>query len=269
MRSSWAEIQLRRERLASVLRQEGYLSVADLAARLGISEATVRRDLNALQQENRITRTYGGALSEFDALFMPFYERNRQNAEAKRRIAQTAVLEIEDGETVFFDAGSTVYAVTEALLAAGLRIRAVTNSLPVAELFASHEHGELHLLGGRLLPHQLIVAGAGAGLSLSAWRFDAAFLGAEGMTPDGLWNSRDEISEFQRHVCARTDRAVFCLDASKLGRTAPSFLLPWPAIHTLVTDAPAETVLGWGLRPDQLRRPDTAPEENRHGSGEN
>ncbi len=269
MRSSLAEIQLRRERLASVLRQEGYLSVADLAARLGISEATVRRDLNALQQENRITRTYGGALSEFDALFMPFYERNRQHAEAKRRIARTALAEIHDGQTVFFDAGSTVYALTEALVETGHRVRAVTNSLPVAELLVSKQFGELHLLGGRLLPHQLIVAGAGAGLSLSAWRFDAAFLSAEGMTQEGLWNSRDEISEFQRHVCARSRLAVFCLDASKLDRTAPSFLLPWAAVPVLVTDAPAETLLAWGLRAEQLRRPAETPEENGNGSGKN
>lgn len=253
MRSSLAEIRLRRDRLAGVLRQEGYLSVAALAARLGISEATVRRDLTALQQDNRITRTYGGALSEFDALFMPFYERDRQHPEAKQQLAALALAEIGDEETLFLDAGSTVYAFARLLSEQGPRaVRVVTNSLPVAEILASREFEGVHLLGGRLLPHQLIVVGSGAGLSLSAWRFDAALLSAEGMTRDGLWNSRDEISEFQRHVCGRSRRALFCLDASKLGRTAPSFLLPWPSVDELVTDAPAAQLLAWGLTSEQL-----------------
>jgi DeoR/GlpR family transcriptional regulator of sugar metabolism len=97
-----------------------------------------------------------------------------------------------------------------------------------------------------------VVVGGGAGLSLSAWRFDLAVMSAEGMTEDGLWNSRDEISEFQRHVCGRSGRAVFCLDASKLGRSAPSFLLPWRAVERLVTDADPGLLRGWGVKPHQL-----------------
>jgi DeoR/GlpR family transcriptional regulator of sugar metabolism len=238
MRSSLVEIQTRRKGLTSLLQREGYLSVSELAERFSVSEATIRRDLSELQKENRITRTYGGALSEYDALFVPFYQRNAQQKELKKRIAGEAVKYVKSGNTLFLDAGSTVYALAEEIAAiADESLRIVTNSLPVAEVLASQGASETHLLGGNLLPHQLVLVGPGASLALSSWRFDLAFLSAEGMNEDGLWNSQEGISDFQRHVCGRSQRSVFCLDETKLGRLAPSFLMPWSGVDTLVTTA--------------------------------
>jgi DeoR/GlpR family transcriptional regulator of sugar metabolism len=87
------------------------------------------------------------------------------------------------------------------------------------------------------LPHQLVLVGPGASIGLSSWHFDLAFLSAQGMNADGLWNSQDDISNFQRDICGRSSRSVFCLDDSKLDQSAPSFLLPWKAVETLVTTA--------------------------------
>jgi DeoR family glycerol-3-phosphate regulon repressor len=136
------------------------------------------------------------------------------------------------------DAGSTVFHIAEEFAryeADGIQF--VTNNLPAAERLAKDSSAEIHLLGGHLLPHQLIVVGPGAGLSLSPWKFDIAFLSAEGMTSEGLWNSQDEISEFQRHVCGRSRKAVFCIDDSKLNRTAPSYLMSWSEVRNLITTA--------------------------------
>lgn len=236
MRSSLAEIRDRREGLTSLLQQEGYLSVAELSHRFSVSVATIRRDLDVLQEENRLTRTYGGALSEYDALFVPFYQRNAQRRGAKRRIAEAAVEHIQRGSTIFLDAGSTVFFVAEQIIELNDRtLTLVTNSLPVADLLASKGSSEVHLLGGRLLPHQLVLVGPGASIGLNPWHFDLAFLSAEGMDTDGLWNSQDDISNFQRHLCGRSKRPVFCLDDSKLGRNAPSFLMSWDAVDALVS----------------------------------
>ena len=248
MKSSLAEISARRDRLALLLKKEGYLSVVDLAGRFFVSEATVRRDLRALEEENLITRTYGGALSEYDALFMPFYQRNEQNRKSKERIARVALKRVRAGQRLFLDAGSTVYAIAERLGDAGIEpLKVVTNSLPVAEALASRGSSEVHLLGGCLLPHQLVVVGAGASLSLSSWKFDMAFLSAEAMDAEGLWNSQDDISDFQRHLCGRSGQAVFCLDETKLGRKAPSFLMAWDDVDRLITTAEPEDCAGRGL----------------------
>lgn len=246
MKSSWVEIRERRDRLAAVLVQEGYLSVGDLAGRFGVSEATIRRDLSALEKDKRITRTHGGALSEFDALFVPFQQRNMQNREAKRRIGQAALQLLQNGQVVFLDAGSTVYAVAEAIVESNLELQVVTNSLPVAEVLTSSPVVETHLLGGCLLPHQLIVVGPGVTLSLSAWHFEVSLFSAEGMNEQGLWNSQEDITGFQRHVHGRSETCAFCLDVSKLGRVAPSFLLPWSLINRVVSDAVPDQVASLG-----------------------
>jgi DeoR/GlpR family transcriptional regulator of sugar metabolism len=255
MRSSVAEIHSRRERLSNLLRQEGYLSVSQLSKRFLVSEATIRRDLIALEKDRQITRTFGGALSEYDALFISFHQRKAQNRGLKQRIAKTAVTLLRPGQTIFLDAGSTVLAVASQIVASGLKdLTIVTNSLPIAEVFTSGGTSEVHLLGGHLLPHQLIVVGLGAGLSLSAWRFDLAFLGAQAMDREGLWNSQDGISDFQRHLCGRSSRSVFCLDESKLGQSGPSFLMQWREVDTLITTA----------TPDQLSRISVTLEGDRH-----
>ena len=84
-----------------------------------------------------------------------------------------------------------------------------------------------------------VVVGSGTDLSLVPWEFDVALLSAEGMNRQGLWNSQEGISSFQRHVCAKSRRAAFCLDHSKLGKSAPSFLLPWERVPHLITDTPS------------------------------
>ena len=126
-------------------------------------------------------------------------------------------------------------------------LKVVTNSLPVAEALASRGSSEVHLLGGCLLPHQLVVVGPGASLSLSSWGFDLAFLSAEAMDAEGLWNSQDDISDFQRHLCGRSEQAVFCLDETKLGRKAPSFVMAWNEVGRLITTAKVEDCSDQGL----------------------
>jgi len=248
MRTSAAEIRSRREGLAGLLRREGYLSVGELSNRFSVSEATIRRDLRILEQEKRVMRTYGGALSEYDELFIPFSQRNVQNRVSKQRIARAAVRHLHAGSTVFLDAGSTVFHITEEFVRHDIApIRFVTNNLPAAEKLAKESAAEIHLLGGQLLPHQLIVVGPGAGLSLSPWRFDIAYLSAEGMNSEGLWNSRDAISEFQRHVCGRTRQAIFCIDESKLNRTAPSYLMSWQEVRHLITSAARRTLESFNI----------------------
>lgn len=248
MKSSTADIASRRMHLADLLRQEGYLSVRELSERIRVSQATIRRDLGALEEQKQVTRTHGGALSEYDAFFTSFYQRDSLNRDMKKRIARSAAALLGDNQTVFLDAGSTVYSVAAAVSESPPEnLTVVTNSLPIAEIFALSGSSEIHLLGGRLLPHQLVVVGPGAGLSLSAWRFDVAIFGAQAMDSSGLWNSQDQIVDFQRHVCGRSSQTVFCVDSTKLGMTGPSFLLRWQEADRLVTTASAELLHSGGI----------------------
>jgi DeoR/GlpR family transcriptional regulator of sugar metabolism len=205
---------------------------------LKISEATARRDLRVLERERRVTRTYGGALSSFDATYASFAARRPLNRQAKARIADKALRFIRPGSTCFFDSGTTVFALAEALYRHPVaRLRAVTNNLPVAEMLGRCPSFEVHLLGGLFLQRQSILLGEGACVSARQWKFDLAFLGAEGIGAEGIFASDAEVAAFQRTLMDRATRVMVCAHATKLERRSGILLAPWRAQIHLVTDA--------------------------------
>lgn len=220
------------------MQQQGHVSLQAICAQFGISEATARRDLAALEAGQQIVRTYGGALSEYSQRFASFRERLGVAAEGKLRVAQRARKKITSGSTVFFDAGTTLFALAEIIATEPLEaLTVVTNNLPVAERLAGVPGLRLMLLGGELLPRQSTVVGEAALAALGRYRIDTAFLGAEGVNAEGIWNSEEEITAFQRHVAAAASQTFYCLDAEKLGRAAPAFLINWTSQPKLITDA--------------------------------
>lgn len=238
----------RRRKLADLLNRHRYLPVSGLCSELGVSEATVRRDLVWLEENRIITRTYGGALAEFNQRFPSFRQRLSSGIEIKRELGRRAHALLRPGMTVYFDGGTTVHAVAEALRDKPvLPLAGVTINLPAADLLADVDGMEMHLTGGLLLRRQSVLGGAGAVHGVTRWRFDLALCSAQGMTREGVWNSDREIVALQKAVVARSRRVVFLLDSGKLGRTAPEFLLPWSAVHGLVTDAPEKDLERFGI----------------------
>ena len=233
-------VEARRSRLTSLLQERGYLPISDLCAQLGVSEATARRDLSALESEERITRTYGGALGglgEFNATFTSFRERLRQSTEAKNSIARTAVSLIKPGMSIYLDAGTTAFAIAQEMrrhLPENLTI--ITNNLALIETLGSLPGTKTILLGGQLLERQSVLLGKEAVQAATEHEIDMAFLSAQGMTEQGLWNSQRDIIHLQQAVMKHSERSCFCLDRSKLGRTAPEHLIAWPQVGTLLSD---------------------------------
>ena len=227
----------RRKSLAELLENHRYLPLAEVCARLGISQATARRDLRVLVREKKITRTYGGALANFDVALPSFADRRAVDHDVKARIAQKARGFIQENTTCFFDGGTTVYALAEALYREPVHgLCAVTNSLPVAEMLGRAEV-EVHLLGGRFLQRQSLLLGPEALRSARLWKFDLVFLGAEGFSQGGVWASRPEVARFQKTLIAQAKRVIFCAHAAKLGCETGVFLTPWTSKFQLVTNA--------------------------------
>ncbi len=248
-------VQERRQRLAELLETHSYLPVQEVCRRLEISEATARRDLVALEKEQRIIRTFGGALSDFNRRFASFHERLGRDETGKERIAVAARALIQPGMTCFFDTGTTVYALAECLAAApNGPFRVVTNSLPVAEKLGGVPGLTLFLLGGEYLPRQSALMGAKARRALSLHTLDLAFFSAEGGDAAGVWNSQQDIVEFQRALVLRSERHALCLDRSKLGHPASNFLLPWGEVGLLISDVRPDDLHGIGIHlpPDQF-----------------
>ena len=241
-------VKARRERLAAMLAQHGYMPISELCSRLEVSEATARRDLAALVEEKKIKRTYGGAVSEFESRYPSFMERMDTSRRAKAQIAAAAVSYLSPGLTVFLDAGTTVYAIADAFRARPVTpMTIVTSNIPVGEMLASIPDVQVFLLAGQLLARQSTLLGEAAVKSLQFWRFDVAFLSAEGMDASGLWNSQTAIVEQQKVVIQRSTRAIFCLDGGKLNRQAPDILLPWRGVEVLLTEVPLQKLVEAGI----------------------
>jgi DeoR/GlpR family transcriptional regulator of sugar metabolism len=143
-----AERQLR---IRQILEKQDFVDLETLCRELEGSESSVRRDLTALEQEGVLKRVHGGAIAlHANGNLLDFAWQRTRHAEEKRRIAQLAVSQVEDGQTVILDGGSTVAAVAELLVTRSLNV--ITNSLAIAEILKEARTVELTLTGGYLYP---------------------------------------------------------------------------------------------------------------------
>ncbi len=252
-------VEARRRKLAELLQRHRYFELGDLCAEFGVSEATMRRDLAHLEKNQLVTRTYGGALADYNLRFPSFRQRRHVATEAKRQIAAAALALLEPGMTVFFDNGTTVFLLTEALRHSPVRpLTCVTGNLPVADVLSEVDGVDVHLLGGQVFRRQSVLLGDAACRSAEQWTFDIAFLSAEGMTREGLWNSDAAVIALQKAVASRARANVAMLDATKLGRTTSQFFCPWSALSGLLTDTAPEGLAASGIPrgmadPDHIR----------------
>lgn len=243
-------VDLRREELRSLIRRDGFLPVNEICKRLGVSEATARRDLVAVEANGHITRTYGGALAEYNSAFASHDERSGRARPAKARIAAKALAQIPRTGIVFLDAGTTIQATARALAQRGdLReLVVVTNSLAAASVLGGTAGVDLHVVGGEFLDRQAALMGPRAIKALGDWSFDAAFLGGEGMDAAGISNSHESVAAFQKSVLGHAKRVYFCLDASKLGRATPHRVADWSQLSALITDTPPGRLAAQGIQ---------------------
>lgn len=219
------------------IREHKYADLRSLADRFGGSVSTVRRVLDTLEARGIVRRHHGGAsLVDTDALTQEhdFQARIQRQADAKFAIASLVVENIQPGMTVILDGGSTAYAV--ARLLAELRVRVVTNSLPVASLFGELGHIETIVTGGSIAGRLGMLVGPLCEASLQEIHADIAVLGGNGITEAGIWNHNPLVIAAQRKMMGAAERTFFALDNTKFGRKALSLTAPFSPKFTIVTD---------------------------------
>ncbi len=225
----------RRGRLLDLIRVRGFAALEELVRELGVSESTIRRDLDALEEQGSAKRTHGGVLyaggmprlAEFD-------ERQPANWAAKRAIASQAADRIGDGETVLLDGGTTTYEVARLLVGRSLQV--VTNSLPVANLFASESRSDLVLLGGYVSPRTGVCLGPYANELLGRLHVTTTVLSAAGVAEEGLFNAHLLLAETEQAMLRAAGRVMVVADSSKFGRKSLTLVAPLSDIDVVVSD---------------------------------
>ena len=180
----------RRDQLLELVRQRGFASLPDLAGELAVSESTVRRDLDFLEEIGEAQRTHGGVFYTGASPKLPhFDQRQSTHWDKKRQIARAASALIEEGDTVLLDGGSTTYELARLLV--GRTLQVVTNSLPVANLFASSEASDLVLVGGDMHPRTGVALGPFANEMLEKVNVRWAVLSVAGANSGGTPKSKN------------------------------------------------------------------------------
>ncbi|OKJ06635.1 DeoR/GlpR family DNA-binding transcription regulator [Kitasatospora sp. CB01950] len=233
----------RRDHLLALLAREGKVVAKDVAADLGISEDSVRRDLRDLAAEGLCQRVYGGALPASPAV-VGYAERQSVTPDGKRRVAAAAVGLVRPGSTLILDGGTTALAVA-GLLPADLDCTVITHSPTVVAALLEHPRAELFLLGGRIFKHSAVACGAAAVEAAQNVSADLCLLGVTGVHPEaGLTTGDADEAAMKRALAARAAETWILASAEKIGAASPFRVLPWPRIGGLVTDAdPTHPVL--------------------------
>ena len=233
----------RRQKLADIVRQKGFVPLPDLVDQMGVSESTVRRDLDFLHDAGVLRRTHGGAIATAGGVGLSaFDERTQQEAIEKRLIGRHMASLIQDGETVLLDGGTTTLEVARHLVGRSLQV--VTNSLPIAQLFASGRDVDLVIIGGYVYPKTGVALGMLAQEAIRNLHVHRTVLSASGLTRRGLFNENLLLVETERAMMACSDEVNVVADHTKFGRTALTFLADWTAVNRVIVDS--------GVTADQL-----------------
>jgi DeoR/GlpR family transcriptional regulator of sugar metabolism len=231
-----------------LIEKDDRVSVTELAAHFDVSRATIRRDLNQLNDSGLLTRTYGGALApggiarpERVADEASFDERKVAHYDEKDRIGRFAAALVQPGETIFIDGGTTTECMVPYLAGkAGLTV--VTFGLNIINRLLTCENLTVIVIGGTLHRGSLTMGGILALDNMQAYnmRFDKAFLAAGGISAEGgITNASLEQIPIKRRAIEAAHTTILLADASKVGLTATGQIVPAGAIARLVTGSTA------------------------------
>ncbi|MFG2874355.1 DeoR/GlpR family DNA-binding transcription regulator [Streptomyces sp. NPDC048337] len=229
--------------LLDLLVERGELEVEPAAEALGVSAATIRRDLDQLAEQQLLVRTRGGAVLHGVSYELPLRYRTSRRAAEKARISEAVAALITPGEVIGLTGGTTTTEVARALttrpdLAIGSpALTVVTNALNIAGELVIRPQFKIVLTGGVARPQSYELTGPLAEQVLGQLAVDTAVVGVDGFDPaDGAATRHEDEASVNRLLCERARRVVIAADSSKLGVRAFARICATAAVDVLVTD---------------------------------
>lgn len=233
--------------ILELLAERESVSLSELGEALGVSAATLRRDLASLDYQRLLRRTHGGATAVQSRAELPVALRDTQFLEAKRLIAREAARLIpHERYAIALSGGSTTAHVARAL-STHRELTIITNSLTIATLVTSYPQLKVMMTGGSLRPQSLELVGVLAENTFNAINVGTAILGADGIDAGGGVTTHDETeARTNLAMVNHAQRTVVVADGSKVGRLAMAKVVDLDNVDALITDDSAD--------PDALAR---------------
>jgi len=231
----------RQQEILDDLERAGSVSVAELSERLGVSDMTIRRDLEALSARRLLRKVHGGAIPVSKAAAEPhFVQKRRLNRPEKETIARAALPLMGDGHTVAFSAGTTTWHVAAALQQNHKDLTFFTNSTNIALTLQENGWMQIVLSGGSFRTPSDALVGPYADRTLRALNSDVLFLGVHGVHPSaGLTTPNVAEAETNHCLIQGARKVVVVADHTKLGVVALAKIAALSEIDVLITDEQA------------------------------
>lgn len=233
----------RKKKILMILDEFEALSVMEISEKLSISPATVRRDLQDLSEEGVLQRTHGGAMKLDNLPLVAFNKKQTANAESKQEIGKVAAANVVDGDTIFMDCGSTVFAMCTHLKKLS-RLKIITNSLPIVAELVDAPGISINLIGGELDKERRAVHGDMAVQHIDTYHAAKAFVGVDGISvKNGLTAHSEKESQITKAFLKNSEQVYLLTDSSKIGKDTYVKFETLKAIDFLITDTQLETFL--------------------------
>ena len=230
----------RQHRILDMLSKSRAVTTARAAKVLAVSEETVRRDFEKLEADGRLDREHGGAVRVTDGRSdLPLDSREMANVAEKEAIARVALTQIQTGDTLFFDASSTVFHL--ARLLTNLELTVLTNGLKVAVELARLPAVEVILVGGVVSHRSLSCQGTLTDQALESYHVQKVFSSCRGLDAErGLSEANAEEAGLRRKIIKLSDQTIVLADHTKMGLKSSYFFARLRDVDVLITDRSPE-----------------------------
>ena len=225
--------------ILSAVQDRPVVTVVDLCALTGASEATIRRDIATLDAQKKLRRVRGGAESINPPQIVglagrPFVFNEQMNIAQKQAIARAAVALCEDGEPIIINGGTTTFQMVHPL--ATRRLQVFTNSFPIAEHLLKHSKNTILLPGGAIYREQNIILSPFDNDVSKNFYARRMFMGAQGVGPLGLMEADPLLIQAEQKLIGQAEELVLLVDSTKFRNRSSLVLCPLKRVHTLITD---------------------------------
>jgi DeoR family transcriptional regulator, aga operon transcriptional repressor len=237
--------EARHAKIIELLNAEGQLNVSDLAEQLGVSEMSIRKDLNHLSNVGMLLRTYGGAVAQQRSnAEMSLLEKQNKNLAEKSMIGKLTASLITSGQSVMLDSGITTQQVAKNLLSHE-NLTVITNGLNILNTLAGRSNITLYTVGGEITSSSYTIMGSDAETNFQKYYASTCVVSVDGVDAERGLTSRNQLeANITRILLEHSERRILVTDFSKIGQIALIPLCPLTGVDTIVTDdkAPAEFI---------------------------
>jgi len=227
----------RRQLILVKIHEDKRVIVSELSRQFEVSEETIRRDLDRLEEDGHVTKSYGGAvLNEKSGIDLPFNVREQENSEGKKLIADLVAGLLEEGDHIFLDASTTAVFIAKTIKNKG-KMTVITNSIENVLELSDAQDIEVISTGGVLKPDSMALMGRKAADVVEAYNADRVILSCKGFDMDkGATDGNEDIAGIKQNMIRSASQVIMAVDYTKFDKIAFANICSLSDIDIVITD---------------------------------